>query len=199
LSRVEEEYTEFRSRLGWKPTEQDKGEILELATTLPRIWNATTTTAKDRKRILRLLIEDVTIFAETRNPNIRMGLRWRNQYCEEIHTTKALPQGIARKHTSQNVKLIRQLAQTMTDNEIASHLIELGIRTPEGKIFTVPSIKWIRYSHKIPICSMLREGLSVKEVAERLVVSTHVVYYWIEHGILNAKKKGPGYPGYSTG
>src|SRR5262249_51042692 len=66
LSRAEEEYAQYRSRLNWRPTEQDKVEILNLTNTLPRIWNATTTTAKDRKRILRLLIEDVTIFAEAR-------------------------------------------------------------------------------------------------------------------------------------
>lgn len=194
LSRVEEEYAQYRSKLSWQPTEQDKAEILNLANTLPRIWGATTTTAKDRKRIIRLLIEDVTVFAEARNPKVRMGLRWRNQCCEELYTIKALPRGTARKHTPQSAELVRQLAQTMTDDQIAFHFNELGICTPEGRVFNASSIRWIRHLHKIPAFSMLREGLTVKEVAERLEVSTHVVYYWLENGILHAKKRGPGYP-----
>lgn len=115
LARIQEEYAQYRSRQSWRPTEQDKAQILALAKELPRIWNAATTTAKDQKRILRMLIEDVTIFAEARQSGIRLGLRWRNQSFEEIYTTKPLPNGTARKHTSQTVELIRELSSTMTD------------------------------------------------------------------------------------
>lgn len=194
LTRVQEEYTQYRSRLSWRPTEQDRAEILELAHTLPRIWRASTTTSKDRKRIIRLLIEDVTIFAEARNPDIRLGLRWRNQCCEELHASKPLPKNIARKHTSETAELVRELAKTMSDEHIVMYFNELDRRTPEGRLFTVDSIQWIRYLHKIPAYSVPRQGLTVKEVAERLAVSTHVVYYWLEHGMLKAQKRGPGYP-----
>jgi len=194
LARVEEEYAQYRSRLSWRPTEQDKAEILDLANTLPQIWAASTTTAKDRKRILRLLIEDITIFAEARNPHVRLGLRWRNQCCEELNITKPLPKGTARKHTPQCIEQVRDLAVTMTDEQIAEHFNERSMQTPEGRLFTVDSIKWIRYVHKIPSYSVPREGFTVKEVADRMNVSIHVVYYWLKHGILNGKKRGPGFP-----
>jgi DNA invertase Pin-like site-specific DNA recombinase len=194
MARTEQEYAQYRSRLSWRPTEQDRAEILDLAFTLPRVWGSATTTYKDRKRILRLLIEDVTVFAEARNPDVRLGLRWRNQCCEEIHTSKALPKGTARKHTSEQTEKVRKLALTMTDKQMVIYFNDLGIRTPEGRIFTVPSIKWIRYLNKIPAFVLPRQGFTVKEVAHRLEVSTHVVYYWLEHGILQGKKLGPGLP-----
>ncbi|WP_410513121.1 hypothetical protein PaeBR_01210 [Paenibacillus sp. BR2-3] len=165
-----------------------------MAHTLPRVWGSATTTCKDRKRILRLLIEDVTVFAEARNPEVRLGLRWRNQCCEEIHTRKALPKGTARKHTAEQTEKVRELALTMTDKQMVIYFNELGVRTPEGRIFTVASIKWIRYSNKIPAFSLPRQGFTVKEVAQRLEVSTHVVYYWLEHGMLQGQKIGPGLP-----
>jgi hypothetical protein len=59
---------------------------------------------------LRLLIEDVTVFAEARNPDVRLGLRWQNQCFEEMHTSKALPKGTARKHTTEQTEQVRKLA-----------------------------------------------------------------------------------------
>lgn len=194
LARIEDEYEKHRSQQNWIPTEQDKAQILALAKELPRIWSATTTTAKDRKRILRMLIEDVTIFAEPRQPGISLGLRWRNQSHEEIYAKKPLPLAMARKHTSETIALVRELSVTMTDNQIADYLNESSWHTPEGKLFTVDSIKWIRYSHKIQGLSAQRKGLSVKEVAERFNVEPGVVYYWLNHGILDAKKVAPGWP-----
>lgn len=194
LARIQEEYGQYRSRQSWRPTEQDKAEILALAKELPRIWNAATTIAKDRKRILRMLIEDVTVFAEARQSDIRLGLRWRNHCCEEIHAKKPLPHSSVRKHTPQTVELVRKFSCTMTNSQIADHLNASGWHTSEGRLFTVDSIKWIRYLHKIQGLSMHRKGLSVKEVAERLNVQPGVVYYWLSHGILNAEKAAPGWP-----
>lgn len=194
LARIQEEYAQYQSRQSWRPTEQDKAEILALAKELPRIWSADTTKAKDRKRILRMLIEDVTVFAEARQEKIKLGLRWRNQCHEEIYALKPLPIASFRKHSIQTVELVRALSDTMTDNQIADHLNESGFRTSEGRLFTVDSIKWIRYSHKIQGFSTKQKGLSVKEVAMKLNVSPGVVYYWINHGILDAKKTAPGWP-----
>ena len=168
--------------------------IFSLAKELPRIWNAQTTTAKEKKRILRVLIEDVTVFAEPRQPDVRLGIRWRNHYSEEIYTTKPLPKGTARKHTQETVDLVRKLSATLTDSQIVDHLNESGLHTPEGRNFTVDSIKWIRYKNQIPALSMHHKGLSVKEVAARFNVGTDTVYYWINRGVLEAKKAAPGWP-----
>lgn len=194
LSRIEDEYEKYRVRQSWRPTKQDKSRILSLAEELPRIWNAQTTTAKEKKQILRVLIEDVTVFAQARLSDIRVGLRWRNHYCEEIYTSKPLPKGIARKHTLETVELVRELSSSMTDTQIATYLNESGIFTPEGRLFTVDSIKWIRYVHNIQGLCSKRKGLSVKDVVNRLNVSPGMVYYWIERGILVARKHAPGWP-----
>ena len=56
-------------------------------------------------------------------------------------------------------------------------------------------IQWIRYKHKIPAPELKHpHELSVKEVSQRFQVSLHVVYYWIERKMLNARQvreKGP--------
>lgn len=194
LAQLQEQYTQYVDRRSWRPTEHDKTEILSLAKELPRIWSKPSTTPKDRKRILRLLIEDVTIVAEARNPNIRLGLRWRNQHCEELWVRKPLPPHIAKKHSPETVELVRKLAETMIDRQIVEYLNESGIRTSGGRMFTLDSIKWIRYVHRIPGYTSQRRGLSVKQVAERFKVTPGVVYYWLNRGILTGTKVAPGCP-----
>ncbi|UOF89848.1 recombinase family protein [Fodinisporobacter ferrooxydans] len=194
LNQIREEYEHYCSSRAWRPTEQDKQDILSLAENLPRIWRATTTEIKDRKRILRLLIEDVTVFCEPGQADIRLGIRWRNQCHEVVHTTKPLPHHLARKHSMETIDRIRELARDMTDTQIAAHFNQSGYRTPEGKPFTTDSIQWLRYRYRIPGPSKQSNEWTVKEVALHFGVSTHVVYYWLNKGLLKATKIAPGWP-----
>lgn len=193
LEQLSGEYKEHKAKREWIPTESDKAEILALADSLPDVWGDPNTTAKDRKRIVRVLIEDVTIFAQPRQPEIRLGLRWRNNCCEELHAVK--PMFDSMKHTPQVVEQVRELAATMTDTQIAAHLNDSGQKTPKGRIFTIGSIYRIRRGHNILPFSPERKGckgLAVKEVAAKFGVGTATVYYWIYKHIVNAQKITPG-------
>lgn len=84
---------------------------------------------------------------------------------------------MTRKHTAETVQIIGTLANNLTDSEIAKYFNDSGYRTPEGRLFTRASISWLRYRHRLP--GPGSDGFTVKEVAERFGVSTHVVYYWL--------------------
>ena len=56
-------------------------------------------------------------------------------------------------------------------------------------------IKWIRYKHVISSPNLRHpEELTVKEIAKKFSVSQYVVYYWIERGIINARRLNKGSP-----
>ncbi len=194
LAKLQEDYKKYLTQKSWRPTEQDRADILSLAKELPRIWNSQTTTHKERKRILRTLIDDITVFADANKSEVKLGIRWKSQFCEEIYAYKPLPYSIVRRHTQKTIKLVRSLAKSMTDIQIVSYLNKSGIRTQEGKLFTIGSIRWIRFKHKIESVPRSEGSFSVKEIAKQLNVSTGIVYYWINHGILEAKKVAPGWP-----
>ena len=68
-----------------------------------------------------------------------------------------------------------------------------------GKPFTGSMIQWIRYRYQIPRATLVRaEELTVHQVAERFGVSTHVVYYWIDHGVIQARRLNSGMPYWIT-
>ena len=192
LERLRKEYNEYKAQRDWVPTENDKAEILSLANELPQVWNDPNITAKDRKRILRTLIEDVTIFTQSRQPDIRLGLRWRNNCCEELHAFKQKPISSPIKHTPQTVEQVRLLAATTNDTKIADHLNASGMKPPFRQSFTKASITQIRQKHNIPAFTSRIEGFSVTDVAKKFDVGRDTVYYWIERGVVNAHKAAPG-------
>lgn len=79
----------------------------------------------------------------------------------------------------------------MTDVQIVNKLNEEGLITNKSNKFTIDSIKWIRYKHKIPCIALQKpEELSINQVAEKFNVSHYVIRYWIEHKLINARRIG---------
>jgi hypothetical protein len=132
---------------------------------------------KDRKRIVRLLIGDVTVTCQPLGPDVHLGIRWCSRHSEMIQTKKSLPPSITRKHVLDTIELVKELSKTMSSAEIADHFNKNGYRTPEGRTFTESSIAWLRYQYKIPAFVKHDDELTVKDVANRFNISITVVYY----------------------
>jgi hypothetical protein len=58
---LDREYESWRHRQKLELSDDDRDQILALAEDLPRVWSASTTTAADRKQLLRLLIDSVQL------------------------------------------------------------------------------------------------------------------------------------------
>ncbi|MHB1128417.1 MAG: recombinase family protein [Bacillota bacterium] len=182
-------YRKTRSSL---PSPAAQQEILALAGNIPSLWQAKSTANKDKKRLIRLLVEDITVTSFPQQPEATIGIRWRSGCCETIGITKDLPVSLKRKHTQDTVKLVKNLSKDMTDSQIVQYLNDNGFRTSEGLLFTVSGVRWIRFRYHIPGPS--GQSLSVADVAEYFGVSPGIVYYWLERGILKGSKRAPGWP-----
>lgn len=175
-------------------TSQQRDEVLELAQNLPQLWHNTATAWKDKKRILQLLISDITV----KKPEQRAALlqvRWQGGVCEEIRVELPRPIADRWRHDDALIERVRELAMTLDDAQIAARLNDDGLKTNKGNPFTIKSIKWIRHKHKIPPVDDRKAGeLTVKEVAARLGVSSGVVYYWIDKGLVHGRRRNAGSP-----
>ena len=195
LEQLKKDYAAHISKKVWQPSDDECDEIVKLAETIPHIWNAPSSSYKDKKRVIRILIEDVTVMAEAGNPDFTLGLRYRSGRTETLALTKPRKRGDVVRHTDDTVDMVRNLSASMTDSQIAEYMNQSGMRTRLGKQFTEDSIQWIRYKHKIPgLMRNSRQGLSVKETAALLGISTGKVYYYISNGIIPAVKQRPGWP-----
>lgn len=179
-------------------TSANREEVLNLARDLPRLWQSDTTSTKDKKRILQLLIQDITVEKPERGKVI-LHLRWQGGQCEDLHVE--LPRRAAERwrHDDALVQRVRELAQHDSDAEIAAQLNAEGLKSNKGNVFARSSISWIRHKHAIPPVEKKRpEEKTVKEVSQQFGVSHGVVYYWIANKIITARRLNNGSPYWIT-
>ena len=175
-------------------TPEQKERVLALARDFPRLWHAPTTEAKDRKRMLRLLIKDITV-EKLAPKQLILHIRWQGGACSDAPVE--LPPNIADRlrYPTELVERIRALAETLTDTQVAEQLNQEGQVSPKGRAFTASMIQWVRYKHRIKGPQLKHsEELTVEQVMETFGVSRHVVYYWIERGHVEARQLKPGMP-----
>jgi DNA invertase Pin-like site-specific DNA recombinase len=166
-------------------------ELEALCADLPGLWAAPTTSARDRKRMLRTLIADVTLISEPRAKQLRIGIRWQSGVTEQLDVERPPRAQEARRTPAAAVELARRRGPELNNHELAAELNAARHRTGTGREFDPAAVQWLRWRYRIPSPSPFAAGeLSVRDVAERLGVSAGVVYYWIARGQLDAHR-GP--------
>ena len=191
---LEAEIAGFERQAMRSLTSEQKQQILQLGKDFPRLWKAPTTSACDRKRMLRLLISDITVVKGPDPKLLRLQIRWQGGATETIEVRQRPNRADAVRYPEALVAKIRALAERHADKEIAVRLNAEGLTSSTGKSFTASMISWIRFKHRIPGPSRLPGTLTVSEVRARYGVSMHVVYYWIARGIVAATQRETNTP-----
>ena len=170
------------------PPEPSRQQIEALAHDLPALWATNSTSDKDRKRLLRAFVNDVTLTCQPHGDELTVGIRWRSGASEQHTITR--PERDQIPHAT--LELITRLATDHSDAETAAELHTAGLRTPRGRQFNGPAVKSVRYRYNIPLGPFDHDGeLRPPAIAKRLDVSESTVYDWIRHGRLQARR-GPG-------
>jgi DNA invertase Pin-like site-specific DNA recombinase len=179
-------------------TSRQREEVLKLAQDLPRLWKSKATSAKDKKRILQLLIQDITVEKPERG-KVVLHLRWQGGQCEDLAVELPRPSAERWRHSESLVQRVRELARDYSDTEIATQLNAEGLKSNKGNPFTRSSVSWIRHKHAIPpVDKKQAEEQTVQEVSQQFGVSPGVVYYWIAHKIIPARRLNNGSPYWIT-
>jgi len=146
LAEAQEDYQRRRAADRLVVDEQERQRILALATDFPAVWRDPKTPQRERKRMLALLIEDVTLI---RRREITAAVRFRGG----ATTTLTLPRPLTAQQlraTHEDVRRqIDALLDEYTDAQVARILNESGLRTGAGDVFDTASVQWVRYSTKL--------------------------------------------------
>jgi DNA invertase Pin-like site-specific DNA recombinase len=169
-----------------------RADLEKLAADLPALWHSPATSSKDRKRLLRTLIADITLLPEPDGGKARIGIRWHTGATDELTVARAIHPGTARHSPSPAVEMVRELGPATPTAELAEQLNAAGLTTGNGRPFDVKAVQWIRHAYQIPApAPYAGDEISVAEAARRLGCSAGVIYYWIEAAQLDARR-GPG-------
>jgi DNA invertase Pin-like site-specific DNA recombinase len=172
------------------PSLPSRAELEALTADVVSLWKASSTSPRDRKRLLRTLIADVSLLPEPDIAKARLGIRWHTGVTDEIviaRYQKVKQWG----HTDPaTVEMVRSLAH-LTNREIAELLDQAGHTTGAGRPFRCREVANLRIYHNIPSAPSLHDGtLPAAQVAKRLGVCPHTIANWIKKGWLSGHR-GP--------
>jgi DNA invertase Pin-like site-specific DNA recombinase len=193
LDEVKQQAADFEKQHSYSLTESQKDKILRLAKDLPKLWHSQTTRSEDKKRILRLLIGDVTVERPHGASDAILHIRWASGGTEDIVIHLPMAMHERRRYALATIERVRALATSLPDNEICAVLNREGVLSSSGKPFTDAMIRWIRYKYNVPaMTSKQSHEMVVDEVAQKFGVTKHAVYDWIEKKIIPAMKDQSG-------
>jgi DNA invertase Pin-like site-specific DNA recombinase len=166
--------------------EERRKQILALATDFPRLWNDPKTPQRERKRMVRLLLEDVTL---TKGDEITAGVRFRGGATQTLSLTPAQPAWQLRQTSAEVIAEIDALLDDHTEGQIARILNERGLLSGEGKPFHTIIVRNIRRDYGLKKrYDRLRDAgmLTPEEVAEQLNIAISTLNNWRRAGFLRA-------------
>jgi DNA invertase Pin-like site-specific DNA recombinase len=178
-------------------TAAEQAAARALSADLPAVWAAPTTTAADRKRLLRLVLQEVTVTVAPGGREAAVTIRWSGG-ATTAHTVSRPPVGWHCTTDPAIVARLRALAQQYPDHRIADQLNAAGVLTQTGKPWTHRRVASIRKQHAIPTACPV--GTAVRAVrgdgcipvalaAEQLGVSRSLVHVWVGLGALVGEQR----------
>jgi recombinase-like zinc beta ribbon protein len=198
LAKAEAELTLREQQRPRTLSTQERERLLSLGADLGRVWSAPTTTDRDRKQLIRCLIEEVIIDVAREERRATLTIRWKGGAITELVVTLPKPQPAIRTDED-TIELIRRLAAHYDDGKIAGILNRQGRRSATGERFTAIIVGGLRRyrgipAHKPPADPPDGELLPVGKAADELGVAASTIFRWLQAGFIAGEQDTPGAP-----
>lgn len=180
-------------------TPQERAAVRALGTDVQTVWLAPTTTDRDRKELLRTLLEEVNISLDRTAGKATLILRWRGGLLTERVVDVRRVRTSPCRTDEDTIVLIRRLAVHYPDATIAGILNRQGRNTARGERFTANQVGSLRRYREIPRFSPVPEPpqgelATVARAAQILGVAPSTVHRWLADGFIPGEQLTPGAP-----
>jgi len=198
-SRLETDYQRFTEQQPKTLTTAERAAIAALASDLPRVWNAPTTTMADRKELLRILIEKITVAVAGTSELVDVTITWAGGH----QTTGQAVRPVARLdqlsyYPALLARVTELAAAGATTRQIAEALNTEGFRPPKRTSRYRPEqVRILLNQHNLrtsyqrgqpaALASLAPGEWSVPGLAAALGMPTATVYNWIYRGWATAR------------
>ncbi len=203
VEQLEQEYQSWQQQHRLALTPADRQDILELAQNLPRLWQAETTSAADRKQMIRLVINEVIVDQHRQRGQVWFQINWQTGAVTEHWYKRRVISYEQHADLEALEQRLRDLnGQQKMDQEIAAVLNAEGFRTTKGQPFDVKTIWLLRKRWNLPPTkphgqcpTQWDAGTYSVEGAARVVgVHSSTIHKWLRQGKLVGQQLGKGLP-----
>ena len=184
LQETQQNAEQHRQKDRLRVDESVRAEVLALSSDFPAVWNNVNTTDQDRKRLVRLLIEDVTL---TRTNGVIAQVRFRGGKTQSLSLSAPLKSYQTWITQPEVVQEIDCLLEEHTDQQVADILNQRGLSAGKGGHFTGLGVAYIRRGYGLKsYCERLRAAgmLTKEELGKELGITGARVKVWRKEGLL---------------
>jgi DNA invertase Pin-like site-specific DNA recombinase/predicted DNA-binding transcriptional regulator AlpA len=193
---------EFRRREQQRPSKLDQEQLKRiqiLGSDIRRVWNAATTTDRDRKELLRTLLEEVILNLKRAEGHAHLTLRWRGGAITTLEVPVPRFKPMGPRTDEDTISLLRRLAAFYPDEVIAGILNRQGRKTATGERFTANQVGSLRRYRNIPRFQPPAdppsgELVSIRKAAQILGMNTSSIHRWLADGFIAGEQLTPGAP-----
>jgi DNA invertase Pin-like site-specific DNA recombinase/predicted DNA-binding transcriptional regulator AlpA len=180
-------------------TQAERDHLLSIGPDLARVWHAPSTTPRDRKELLRALVEEVTIKVERERAAARLTIRWKGGTYDGMDLALPRSRPATIRTDEDTIALIRRLARYHPDSVIAGILNRQGRTTAYGHRFEANRVGNLRRHWGIPCFEPETEKaegdlLTVRTAAAALGVAPSTIHRLVNDGIIRGEQLTPGAP-----
>ncbi len=200
--RLESDYQRFSEQQPAVLSAAERTAIQSLAADLPRVWDAPTTTQADRKELLRILIDDVTVAVAGDSEIVNVDITWAGGHRTSGKAVRPVGRLDQLSYFPALLDRVTGLAgEGRSSKQIAGTLNAEGYRPPKRTaVFTDQQVLNILNKHGIRSNAKGRPAVlldlkpgewSVPGLSAELGMPTASIYNWIYRGWIKARR-GPG-------
>jgi hypothetical protein len=178
LEKAQANYNEQQQKKECLLDAEQKQAIMALATDFPKMWQSENTQYRERKRIIRLLIEDVTLHQDK---EVIMQIRFKGGTTKTLTSSRLKKPSELYATSDEVVAKIDGLLDNYTDAQVAAQLNEQGFKPGRALLFNSIIVKKIRYNHHLKsYYDRLHEKgfITIDEIARLLSLSTETIKKW---------------------
>ena len=180
-------------------TDDERAALTALGSDIGRVWSAPTTSDRDRKELLRTLLEDVRVNVNKQDKRAELLVRWRGGATTELVVELRGAHQPTNRTDEDTIELLRRLAVHYPDATIAGILNRQGRRSATGQRFTATIVQALRHHWKIPRYQRSAEQpdgelVTVTDAAKVLGVAASTVHRWLNDGFIAGEQLTPGAP-----
>jgi excisionase family DNA binding protein len=198
VQQVRHEAEEHLNRMLRELSEIERQRIVRMSRDVRRIWSAPTTTPRDRKRLLRSVLERVVLTAQEQG--VEISVEWKGGQVSELEVERKRRGDPTCVTDEEVVKLVRKLAVEggLDDTQISRVLSKRNARTATGLTFTKLRVQSVRSQYQIPrgAGQSAEAGplFTAEQAAVELGVSQDTIHAWLREGLLRGEQIMPGAP-----
>jgi hypothetical protein len=173
----------------------DRSEIVTMAGNLPRVWDATTTTNAQRKNLLRLSVQQVTLTPiDVPRRMTRVQILWQTGAVTDVSAER--PRNTAGRVAPHAIveEIQKRSAEGWSDSAIATHFNQRGVVSAMGRTWNKQTIRGLRKRRQIHSKDAPPEAgrwptqrsdglISLRGVAQRYGVPRGTARFWIAKGV----------------